>query len=138
MESIQNPSMDIFRLYAPDLAAFTEGGHNIGESIICVNKIKHTGKSAYLPELEYLKTLVPAERIKITLPSPTWYHFRYKHGQAYPKNVYSNDQEYFADVAKAFQDELTILHDAGLRNVQFDDPNLACTSSPSCFSRRVR
>lgn len=47
-------------------------------------------------------------------------------GKAYPKEVYKNDEEYFADVAKAYQVELDILYKAGLRNVQFDDPNLAC------------
>jgi hypothetical protein len=40
--------------------------------------------------------------------------------------VYSNDEEYFADIAKAYRDELKILYDNGLRNVQIDDPNLAC------------
>lgn len=35
-------------------------------------------------------------------------------------------QEYFADIAKAYQEELQILYNAGLRNVQVDDPNLAC------------
>jgi len=58
---------------------------------------------------------------------------RYKTGKAYPKDVYANDEEYFADIAKAYQTELQILYDAGLRNVQVDDPNLACTHphSPS-------
>ena len=51
---------------------------------------------------------------------------RYIDGKAYPKNVYANDKEYFADIAKAYQVELDILYKAGLRNVQFDDPNLAC------------
>jgi methionine synthase II (cobalamin-independent) len=55
------------------------------------------------------------------------YHLRYKTGKAYPKDVYANDQEYFADIAKAYQTELQILYDAGLRNAQVDDPNLACT-----------
>ena len=54
------------------------------------------------------------------------YHLRYKTGKAYPKDVYANDEEYFADIAKAYQTELQILYDAGLRNAQVDDPNLAC------------
>lgn len=53
--------------------------------------------------------------------------------------MYANDKEYFADVAKAYQAELDILYKAGLRNVQFDDPNLACMlptyNSPTPFSR---
>ena len=57
------------------------------------------------------------------------YHFRYGPNKAYVKGVYANDDEYFADVAKAYQTELKILYDAGLRNAQVDDPNLACTSS---------
>lgn len=40
--------------------------------------------------------------------------------------MYASDEEYFADVARAYQIELGILYEAGLRNVQFDDPNLAC------------
>jgi len=40
--------------------------------------------------------------------------------------VYESDEEYFKDVAAAYQTELKILYDAGLRNGQVDDPNLAC------------
>ncbi len=35
-------------------------------------------------------------------------------------------QGYFADIAKAYSTELKVLYDAGVRNVQVDDPNLAC------------
>lgn len=52
-------------------------------------------------------------------------HLRYKEGKAYPKDIYANDDEYFADIAKVYQAELKILYEHGLRNVQFDDPNLA-------------
>ena len=57
--------------------------------------------------------------------------FEFK-GKAYVKGVYANDDEYFADVAKAYQTELKILYDHGLRNGQVDDPNLAC----SCFEEK--
>jgi methionine synthase II (cobalamin-independent) len=82
----------------------------------------------------YLKDLLPKERqqeAKLTLAAPNWYHLRYKTGRAYPKEVYSNDEEYFADIAKAYRDELKILYDNGLRNVQIDDPNLACLVPPN-------
>lgn len=42
---------------------------------VAVKKISHTGTSSYLPEFEYMKTLVPQEEwknIKITLASPSW------------------------------------------------------------------
>ena len=51
---------------------------------------------------------------------------RYREGKAYPNSGYTNDDDYFADIAKAYQVELQTLYDHGLRNVQFDDPNLAC------------
>jgi methionine synthase II (cobalamin-independent) len=85
-----------------------------------------------------LKSLVPeaeVKNIKLTLAAPNWYHLRYKQGQAYPSDVYSSDDEYFADIAIAYQDELKILYDHGLRNVQFDDPNLACKTA---FQRCVK
>ncbi|KAI0133991.1 5-methyltetrahydropteroyltriglutamate-homocysteine methyltransferase [Xylariales sp. AK1849] len=122
-----NPDWDMFRLYVPDTAAFTETGHKPGESIVCTGKIKHAG-SSYIADWEYLKKLVPEDRVKelkITLAAPEWYHLRYKKGKAYPKEVYANDGEYFADIAKAYQTELKILYDAGCRNVTIDDPNLA-------------
>ncbi|MCJ1254935.1 hypothetical protein MMC24_002751 [Lignoscripta atroalba] len=126
-EEIQNPDPEIFRMYIPDIAAFTEAGHKPGETVICTGKIKHVG-STYVDQWNYLKNLVPKDRVhecKLTLAAPNWYHLRYKEGLAYPKSAYSSDAEYFADIAKAYQTELSILYEHGLRNVQIDDPNLA-------------
>ncbi|GAB7340438.1 hypothetical protein MBLNU457_6869t1 [Dothideomycetes sp. NU457] len=128
MTEVEGPDIEIFRMYAPDIAAFTEKGHKPGETVICTGKISHTGKSSYIDQFEYIKTLVPKEEwgnIKLTLAAPNWYHFRYVEGKAYPPEVYSNDDEYFADIAKAYRTELEILYKAGLRNAQVDDPNLA-------------
>ncbi|KAL9081078.1 MAG: hypothetical protein Q9157_000282 [Trypethelium eluteriae] len=94
-------------------------------------------EGGYLPEFEFMKTLVPKDQwknIKITLASPSWYHFRYGPNRAYVKGVYANDDEYFADVAKAYQAELSILYEAGLRNAQVDDPNLAYFCSDAMLS----
>lgn len=126
-EEIVNPEWEMFRMYVPDTAAFTESGHKPGETIVCTGKIKHAG-SSYISDWEYLKKLVPADRVKelkITLAAPEWYHLRYKKGRSYPASVYANDAEYFADIAVAYRTELQILYDAGCRNVTIDDPNLA-------------
>ncbi|KAL2008262.1 hypothetical protein VTN00DRAFT_8244 [Thermoascus crustaceus] len=126
-EEVAHPDPEIFRMYIPDIAAFTEAGYKPGETVICTGKIKHVG-STYVDQFKYLASLVPPEQVKnlkITLAAPNWYHLRYKEGRAYPKDVYSSDEEYFADIAKAYQEELQILYDAGCRNVQYDDPNLA-------------
>lgn len=55
-----------------------------------------------------------------------WFHMRYKQGRAYTTDAYASDAAYFEDVAKVYQAELDMLYKAGLRNVQFDDPGLAC------------
>ncbi|KAI4211093.1 MAG: hypothetical protein LQ351_006101 [Letrouitia transgressa] len=126
-ETVKNPDVDLFRPYMPDISAFLEEGHGPVDSVFCVGKIKHVG-STYVDQWNFLKTLVPKERIgecKLTLAAPEWYHMRYKEGNAYPKSIYPSDKEYFADIAKAYQTELQILYDHGLRNIQFDDPNLA-------------
>ncbi|KKK18366.1 hypothetical protein ARAM_001862, partial [Aspergillus rambellii] len=126
-EEVADIDIGNFRPYAPDVAAFREAEHKPCESIVCTGKIKHVG-STYVNQFKYLASLVAPEEVKnlkLTLVAPSWYHLRYKEGKAYPKDVYNSLDEYFADIAKAYQDELQILYDAGCRNVQFDDPNLA-------------
>ncbi|KAG9234207.1 hypothetical protein BJ875DRAFT_462174 [Amylocarpus encephaloides] len=128
MTEIRQPSMDLFRPYVPDIAGFIEKGHKPGQSCLCTGKISHKGKSTLVGQFEYLKTLIPEEKwgeIKLTMIAPPWYHLRYKDGKAYPKDVYASDEEYFKDIAKAVSAELDILYEAGVRNVQFDDPNFA-------------
>lgn len=117
-------------MYLPDAAPFLDARVKSVSSDICTGKIRHVG-STNLAHFNFVKSLVPpeeAKNIKLTLAAPNWFHLRYQEGKAYPKEVYSSDEEYFADVAKAYQTELQLLYDAGLRNVQFDDPNLACMS----------
>lgn len=123
--------MDMFRPYVPDVAGFIEKGDRPGQSCVCTGKIKHTGKSSLIDQYEYVKTLVPKDRwheLKVTLISPVWYHLRYKQGQAFPKDAYATEEEYFKDIAAAYRVELDILYQAGLRNIQIDDPNFACKS----------
>jgi methionine synthase II (cobalamin-independent) len=118
----------MFRDYAPDVKSFMEAKEIPNAVTVCVGKISHPGTSSYQREVDIMKKLVPEpewKNIKITMISPSWYHFRYRNGRSYPKDVYANDDEYFADVARAYQTELQILHDQGIRNIQIDDPNLA-------------
>ncbi|KAG9659555.1 methionine synthase-like protein, partial [Aureobasidium melanogenum] len=118
----------MFRDYAPDVKSFLEAKEIPNAVTVCVSKISHPGHTSNARELEVMKANVPEDEwknIKITLISPSWYHFRYRAGRAFPQEVYASDEEYFADVAKAYQTELKLLHDAGIRNIQIDDPNLA-------------
>src|SRR5882757_4681956 len=84
MTEIAVPDPDLFRMYIPDIAAFTEEGYKPGETVLCTGKIKHKG-STNTVQFDYLKSLVPQSEwkdLKLTLAAPNWYHLRYKEGKA--------------------------------------------------------
>ncbi|EMD41171.1 hypothetical protein CERSUDRAFT_80798 [Gelatoporia subvermispora B] len=112
--------------YCPDVKAFKKLSFKGADSYVCESKLKRT-KQFYVPQFEALKKFTKPEEhknLKITMCAPEWFHLR--HGvYAYPKEVYANDDEYFADIALAYQAEIKELYEAGCRNIQFDDPLLA-------------
>ncbi|THH11244.1 hypothetical protein EW146_g8102 [Bondarzewia mesenterica] len=121
--------------YVPDTAAFKIASFKKASSFICESKLRRT-KPFYKAQFEYLKKISPPEdvkNIKITMCAPEWFHLR--HGPyAYNKEVYKNDEEYFADIAIAYQEEIKELHSLGCRNIQFDDPLLAYFCADSMIS----
>ena len=65
----------IFRQYAPDVKSFMHAKTIPNQVTVAAGKISHTGKSSFLPELEYMKSIVPQDQwknIKLTLTSPSW------------------------------------------------------------------
>jgi 5-methyltetrahydropteroyltriglutamate--homocysteine methyltransferase len=66
---------------------------------------------------------------KITIPSPTRLHF---HGgrAAVSRSAYPDIDEFFADVARVYRDEIARLEAAGCRYIQVDDPLLTYFLSP--------
>ncbi|CAL3972516.1 unnamed protein product [Diplocarpon coronariae] len=54
-------SKDLLRLSVTDVAAFTEGGYNPGETSICTGKTKHVG-STYVGEWNFMKSLSPSKK----------------------------------------------------------------------------
>jgi methionine synthase II (cobalamin-independent) len=130
---LQDAEAGMFRLYHPDVVSLIEKDRKVmpGDSVIAGGKLRHDPKKsqANLHELKLVQDALPRENwgdIKLTLITPAWFHMRYKQGRAYTPEAYKSDAEYFADVAKVYQAELDELYRAGLRNVQFDDPGLAC------------
>lgn len=130
---LQDAEASMFRLYHPDVVSLIEKDRKVmpGDSVIAGSKLSHnTARSvSNLHELKLVQAALPKsewKNIKLTMITPAWFHMRYKQNRAYTKEAYANDGEYFADVAKVYQAELKMLYDAGLRNVQFDDPGLAC------------
>jgi len=62
--------------------------------------------------------------VKITVPSPTMTHFRGGR-EAISRQAYPQMDDFFADLARIYREELAGLADAGCKYVQFDDTNLA-------------
>ncbi|KAL2158771.1 hypothetical protein VTH06DRAFT_3962 [Thermothelomyces fergusii] len=129
---LQDAKEEIFRVYHPDVISLVERDRKVmpGESVIAGSKLRHDPEKlrSNLHELRLVQRFVPRSEwanIKLTLITPSWFHMRYKQGRAYTKEAYTNDADYFKDVAKVYQAELDQLYKAGLRNVQFDDPGLA-------------
>ncbi|KAH6642902.1 hypothetical protein C7974DRAFT_386372 [Boeremia exigua] len=70
-----------------------------------------------------------AATTKVCIPSPTMVHFR--GGRAsIDISAYPDLDEFFADLARVYQEELASLYDAGCRFVQLDDTNLAYLCDP--------
>lgn len=130
---LQDADASLFRLYHPDVVSLIEPGRKVmpGESVIAGSKLSHNPSKSRsnLSELRLVQAFVPESEwgnIKLTMIAPSWFHMRYKQGRAYTKEAYANDAEYFADVSQVYHAELKMLYEAGLRNVQFDDPGMAC------------
>ncbi|GAA6053621.1 hypothetical protein JCM3770_001561 [Rhodotorula araucariae] len=133
MVEVKDPGREMYKMYVPDVKGFFEShAEKPASTMVCKAKLVRN-KPMYRPEFEYVASLVKPEEVKnvkITLAAPEWYHLR--HGEhAFDRTVYSDESEYFADIAKAYREELADLYDAGCRNVQFDDPILAyfCATS---------
>ncbi|HLX30758.1 MAG TPA: 5-methyltetrahydropteroyltriglutamate--homocysteine S-methyltransferase [Casimicrobiaceae bacterium] len=85
-------------------------------------KIRHD-KPIQRADFKFLRS-VTKRTPKVTIPSPTMLHFRGGRG-AIDKKAYPDLEQFYADVAAAYADELKSLSDAGCTYVQFDDTNLA-------------
>ncbi len=66
---------------------------------------------------------------KLTLPSPSILHFRGGRG-AIDLNAYPQMEEFYADVARAYAQEIADLAAAGLTYLQIDEVNLAYLCDP--------
>jgi 5-methyltetrahydropteroyltriglutamate--homocysteine methyltransferase len=61
---------------------------------------------------------------KVAMPSPTMTHFRGGR-EAISREAYPEIEDFFADLARVYREELAALAAVGCRYVQFDDTNLA-------------
>jgi 5-methyltetrahydropteroyltriglutamate--homocysteine methyltransferase len=90
-------------------------------------KVRHA-HPIQVADFEFLKSAT--KRVpKLTIPSPTMLHFRGGRA-AISREAYPDMEEFFADVAAAYRDEIAALGKAGCTYLQLDDTNLAYLCDP--------
>lgn len=83
-----------------------------------------------LDDFKFLKSVVSSGSTpKVCIPSPTMLHFRGGRSgideKAYPKM-----EDFFADLARVYKEEIMALYEEGCRYLQLDDTNLAYLCDP--------
>ncbi|HWK53353.1 MAG TPA: 5-methyltetrahydropteroyltriglutamate--homocysteine S-methyltransferase, partial [Hyphomicrobiales bacterium] len=95
-----------------------------------VGKLKRTHGIA-TEDFKFLQSVVaPGHIPKVCIPSPTMLHFRGGR-KGIDEKAYPDLKEFFADLARIYQEELAELYALGCRYVQLDDTNLAYLCDPS-------
>jgi 5-methyltetrahydropteroyltriglutamate--homocysteine methyltransferase len=90
-------------------------------------KLQHV-KDIQVADFNFLKTVV-SQTPKVSIPSPTMIHFRGGR-KSIDINSYPDMDQFFADLACAYREEIDHLYQAGLRYLQLDDTNLAYLCDP--------
>jgi 5-methyltetrahydropteroyltriglutamate--homocysteine methyltransferase len=75
-----------------------------------------------------------ARTVKLCIPSPTMLHFRGGR-KAISAEVYPDIEDFFADLARAYREEIAALAAAGCTYLQLDDVNLAFLCDPAMRQR---
>jgi methionine synthase II (cobalamin-independent) len=70
-----------------------------------------------LKDFKYLYSLAGSHTAKMTIPSPSMLHLR----GTFEKDVYDDKEEFFHDLAQAYQKAIRAFYDAGCRYLQLDD-----------------
>ena len=103
-----------------------DGGEELAPPVMRVTGAVRHVKDIQRADFDYLRDQVaPGCTPKVTLPSPTMLHFRGGRAGISREHYPELDPDFYADVARAWGDELRSLAEAGCRYVQMDDTNLA-------------
>ena len=86
------------------------------------SRLKHA-KPIQLEDFKFLRS-VTTRTPKVTIPSPTMLHFRGGRA-AISKEAYPDLEQFYADIATCYRDEIRSLGEAGCTYLQLDDTNLA-------------
>ena len=95
--------------------------------LVVTGKLKRS-REINVKDFDYLKSIT-GETPKIPIPSPTMVHFRGGRG-AIDETAYPDMDEFFADLARVYREEIAELARHGCRYLQLDDTNLAYLCDP--------
>ncbi len=105
----------------PTIVVKADGSEELAPPVMrVVGKVKHA-RDIQRADFEFLKAHT-SRTPKVTIPSPTMLHFRGGRAGISQKD-YPDLEQFYADVAQAYGDELRSLAAAGCNYVQMDDPN---------------
>ena len=90
----------------------------------------HLDEPIFTDDFRFLSEQVRTATPKMTLPSPSMVLLR-SGTAAVDRSVYPDLDEFWADLAAAYADEIRALHAVGCRYLQLDDTSLACLNDPS-------
>jgi 5-methyltetrahydropteroyltriglutamate--homocysteine methyltransferase len=104
-----------------------------GEINFAPPQLSVTGKLRHVEDIqrrdfEFLKS-VTRRTPKVTIPSPTMVHFRGGR-KTIDIHAYPDMDQFFADLAQCYREEVDSLYRAGCRYIQMDDTNLAYLCDP--------
>jgi methionine synthase II (cobalamin-independent) len=123
------PSLPVpgaFRTNWPPATILSKMGFPGLPAVVAEAKIEYT-RSIYLDNWMFLRSQVPESEwgtCKMTMPSALYHYLALRPGKIYTADAYTSDREYLADLAAVYRQEIRTLYDAGLRNIQIDDPEL--------------
>jgi 5-methyltetrahydropteroyltriglutamate--homocysteine methyltransferase len=84
----------------------------------------------FADDFRYLQSVVTSAVPKLTIPSPNMVHYRGGPAAVDPA-VYPDMEEFWADLAAAYADEVARLAGLGCSYLQFDDTSLAYLNDPA-------
>jgi 5-methyltetrahydropteroyltriglutamate--homocysteine methyltransferase len=88
-------------------------------------------KTIFADDFRYLQSVAsPAQTPKLTIPSPNMVHYRGGPAAIDPA-VYPDIEEFWADLAAAYADEVAAVAALGCTYLQFDDTSLAYLNDPA-------
>ncbi len=87
-------------------------------------------QTIFADDFSFLRSVVTSSVPKLTIPSPSMVHYRGGPAALDPA-VYTDDEEFWADLSAAYAEEIRRLGELGCTYLQLDDTSLAYLNDPA-------